>query len=268
MKRKIITAISIACLICLAYVLINSKISQYEGKTAHISIDDVEISMRNLANQYYTSIFDEPFFAFLQELHRDYGTRFSLYIYKEAKDYDIARFPYRFKSEFAENADWLKFGFHAIRPHFDESITSQIDSFSLYNQVDSCISAFAGEQSKTHILRLHYFYATPAERTLISHSGGVILLTADHSDRRSYSLSDMQLNVLRKGSCQDNELHYLATDLRIENMTIPDYDLRIHNENDTLAVFTHEWALASRLNKAKFIRTLQILKNNNITYIN
>ncbi len=51
-------------------------------------------------------------------------------------------------------------------------------------------------------------------------------------------------------------------------MTIPDYDLRVHQENDTLVIFTHEWALASRINRMKLIRTLQILENNKVKYIN
>lgn len=251
------------------YIIINPKISQYQGRTAHISIDDVEISMRNLSNQNYGSIFDDPFFAFLQELHDNYGLKVTLYIYKEARDYDITLFPIKYKCEFANNADWLKLGFHAIRPKFNEAITANYDTFSnAYRQVDSCITAFAGESSKSHILRFHYFFATPAERTLISQSGGVILLAADNPDRRSYSLSDDQLNLLKNGSYHDNELHYLATDLRIENMTIPDYELRTHQENDTLVIFTHEWALTSRINRMRLIRTLQILENNKVSYIN
>lgn len=173
MIRKFLITIVGILLTYIIYAMINPKISQYQGRTAHISIDDVEISMRNLSNQNYGSIFDEPFFAFLQQLHTDYGLKISLYIYKEAKDYDITSFPVKYKREFANNADWLKFGFHAIRPQFNEEITANLDTFATaYRQVDSCITVFAGEASKSHILRLHYFFATPAEKTLISQSGG------------------------------------------------------------------------------------------------
>lgn len=174
MIRKFLIAIVGILVLCITwYTIINPKISQYKGRTVHISIDDVEISMRNLSNQNYSSIFDEPLFAFLYELHKDYGLKISLYIYKEAKDYDITSFPVKYKREFANNADWLKLGFHAIRPEFNEEITANLDLFSTaYRLVDSCIYRFAGEASKSRMLRLHYFFATPAERTLISQWGG------------------------------------------------------------------------------------------------
>ena len=173
MIRKLIIALVGTLAICIMCTMINPMISQYKGRAVHISIDDVEVSMRNLSNQKYRSIFDEPFFAFLQKLHKEYSLKISLYIYKEAKGYDITSFPTKYKREFANNADWLKFGFHAIRPQFNEEITANLDTFSTaYRQVDSCITTFAGETSKSHILRLHYFFATPAERTLISKSGG------------------------------------------------------------------------------------------------
>lgn len=269
MIRKLLIVPVGILILWIIYTLFNPKIDQYKGRTVHLSIDDVEVSMRNLSKHNYGSIFDEPFFAYLQQLHKDYGIKISLYIYKEADNYDIKNFPAKYKREFANNADWLKFGFHAIRPHFNEEITANLDTFlTAYRQVDSCITVFAGESSKSQILRLHYFFATPEERTLISRMGGAILLTADNPGRRSYSLSDNQLNALRKGSYNDNELHYLATDLRIENMTIPDYNLRAHQENDTLVIFTHEWALKSRTNRLKLTRTLQILENNKVNYIN
>ncbi len=173
MIRKFLIILVGILLAYIIYAMINPKISQYQGRTAHISIDDVEISIRNLSNQNYGSIFDEPFFAFLQELHDNYDLKITLYIYKEARDYDITKFPIKYKRELANNADWLKFGFHAIRPQFNEAITANYDTFSTaYRQVDSCITAFASESSKSHILRLHYFFATSAERALISQLGG------------------------------------------------------------------------------------------------
>ena len=47
----------------------------------HISFDDVASCISNLSKNSYASLFDEPFFGWLKNLHDTYGAKFSLYIY-------------------------------------------------------------------------------------------------------------------------------------------------------------------------------------------
>jgi len=80
-----------------------------ENRYIHLSFDDVSLCFRNLSSKNCTSLFDEPFFARLKQLHDEYGARFSLYTYNSV----LNTAPSTFKNEFADNSDWLKLGFHS-----------------------------------------------------------------------------------------------------------------------------------------------------------
>ncbi len=80
-----------------------------DSKYVHISIDDVTNSLLRLKNTEYTSLYDEPFFAWLKTLHDTYGAKFSLYTYVNV----LEHVPDTYKDDFAEAKDWLKIGLHA-----------------------------------------------------------------------------------------------------------------------------------------------------------
>lgn len=80
-----------------------------DSKYMHISFDDVSHSLLRLKNESYTSIYDEPFFAWLKTLHDTYGAKFSIYTYLNT----LKEVPDTFKEDFAEAKDWLKIGLHA-----------------------------------------------------------------------------------------------------------------------------------------------------------
>lgn len=173
--RKAIVSFILAIVIISVWVVVPFPIHKIENRCAHISIDDVEVCMKHLANdsQKYESLFEEPFFHLLQTLHSSFGAKFTLYIYAEANNYDIADIPLKFKNEFIANAEWLKFGFHAIRPQYNITVTANTDSFiTAFNKVNRHIIRFGDSLSLSHILRLHYFYATVEERVRIAIGGG------------------------------------------------------------------------------------------------
>lgn len=223
---------------------------------------------KNVAS--YESIFQQPFFHYLQNLHNEYGVRFTLYIYAESEDYSIEKFPVKFRKELQQNSDWLKFGFHSIRPNFSQPTISNSDSFRIaYTRVVENIKRFAGNENMSNCLRLHYFYASKDEIVFLKSNGITTLLAADDPERHSYSLSQKAQEELRSGSYSDSIMRFLATDMRIEKQSISPYnDLYQHSENDTLVIFTHEWALYRRFIKYKFWRTLQILYNSDANFIN
>lgn len=239
---------------------------KYSSVPVHVSIDDVELCMKDVASNEssYSSIFHQPFFGELRELHDDFGARFTLYIYAESTDFQIEDVPAKYRNELSANADWLQFGFHAIRPSFSKTETSNLDSFSsAFQRVSQAIERFAGDGSKSSCLRLHYYYATPEERAFLANNGVKMLLTADNPGRESYSLSR------HDSSFSDSAMRYLATDMRVENMgPFPFIDLARHDECDTLVLFTHEWALDSKMARLKFRRILHLLTNSNAIFIN
>lgn len=242
-------------------------LTKFNKTPVHLSIDDVEMCLKELScdSAKYTSVYDQPFFAYLKQMHDSYGAKFTLYVYLESGDWKIDDMPVRYRQELITNSNWLKFGFHSIRPVFSQHEIANIDSFSqAYRRVCDGIERFAGSESLTKILRLHYFFATRAECDYLKNKGVNTLLTADDPNRESYSIVPNH-----RRSYGFKGINYLATDYRIENGSLsPWYDLYEHAENDTLAIFTHEWALLNRVNRYKLNSAIRILSNSGAQFVN
>ena len=255
---------------CVVTVYFTPPISDsYEGRAVHLSFDDVDIAMRQLTEDStkYCSIFDHPFFRYLLYLHESYDAKMTLYIYSENKDYSVSDFPNCYKPEFEQNADWLKLGFHAIRPNHSEVETSQLERFAVaYEKTESSIVRFAGKDCMSHTLRLHYWQCTEEERAFLAQHGVRTLLTCDDT-RQSYALPIEVCSLLQEqGHWADDELRYLRTDFRTEHIKwSPWLALLNHTENDTIVIFTHEWAL-TRSNKRVLERMLHILQQHHVYY--
>ncbi len=81
------------------------------------SVDDNIYFLRDIYQHGYRSIFDCHYLKGLRELNRKYGTKYTVNIYY-LDDYTdsgfrLSQFPDRYKSEWKDNADWLRLTFHA-----------------------------------------------------------------------------------------------------------------------------------------------------------
>lgn len=83
----------------------------------HMSFDDAYLVFKDLTEnaKTYASIFENNFLAWLKKMHETYGVKFSLYcFYTDTSDgWTMDDATTAFAAEFKENADWLRFGFHA-----------------------------------------------------------------------------------------------------------------------------------------------------------
>lgn len=82
------------------------------------SIDDNSFWLRDVWQNEYASLFDCFYLGILQKLNKDYGAKFTLNIYSKTDDnpahpFELTQFPEKYKSEFADNANWLVLAFHA-----------------------------------------------------------------------------------------------------------------------------------------------------------
>ncbi len=80
------------------------------------AVDDCSFFLRDLAARRPRSLFDGgPFLPALRGLHQEYGTRFVLNLFFQTPeaDFSLDRFPAQYRSEWADNADWLRLSFHA-----------------------------------------------------------------------------------------------------------------------------------------------------------
>ena len=92
-------------------------------KMIHFSFDDTISSLRDLTEKSdtYSSVFQQPFFKTLKELHDTYGAVFSCYCFNQilnstdsaVVDFSLEDVTDAYADEFTANAHWLKFGFHS-----------------------------------------------------------------------------------------------------------------------------------------------------------
>ncbi|OGV69406.1 MAG: hypothetical protein A2283_11235 [Lentisphaerae bacterium RIFOXYA12_FULL_48_11] len=78
-------------------------------------IDDHSFFFRDILQKNYKSLFDCFYLGQLRELNRRYQTKFNLNCFNSTpeRDFNLSMFPDKYKSEFEDNADWLRLAFHA-----------------------------------------------------------------------------------------------------------------------------------------------------------
>ncbi len=128
------------------------------------SIDDNSFFLRDIAEKKYKSLFDSFYLAMLRDMHRKYGAKFVLNIYyTTADEFDLTKFPDRYKSEWIDNATWLSLSFHAHandppRPYQDAPPEQLIAD---WDKVAAEIRRFAGEATYSVPTVIHYAMVRP-----------------------------------------------------------------------------------------------------------
>ncbi len=145
-------------------------------KTYRVGVDDVIWCLENIYNHQdeYTSIFDDPFLAMYKELHQKYRCHIHMHIYYETVDgkFNLTMFPDKYKEEFKENSDWLRFSFHSLRDLPDSPYkTAPYDLVMKEGRmVEKEILRFAGPEVMDHVTSQHWansnIYGTRAFRAL------------------------------------------------------------------------------------------------------
>ncbi len=102
----------------------------------HFSFDDGYKCFDNLKNNTYDSLFDEPFFGWMKEMHDEYGAIFSVYAFNE----NLAAFAAsanatKYQSEFQAAKDWLKIGLHS--PLNDQNANFGTDKGTTYSTIEA-----------------------------------------------------------------------------------------------------------------------------------
>lgn len=269
-KYKKIFKWFVLLVIVLMSVLLTIPGFYYKGKTVHLSFDDCYVCLKELSsdNTKYNSVFEQPFFADLKDMHEATGAKFTLYVYEEVNGFDITQLPDKYVKELNVNSDWLKIGYHAKNPTITKDSIAIYKVFTeSFSKVDSVLTSKSLLKGMSSTIRLHFFYATQEETEYLRSHGVKTLLSAD-DDRVSYSLSEkenkslMQAEVLTK-----KKMKYVSTDLRIERDNII-LGLWKNLNDEELVVFTHEWAYSKPIIKWKYKTMIKLLSLYNCVFIN
>lgn len=145
-------------------------------KTYRLGIDDVIWCLENIYKHQedYNSIFDDPYLGMYRELHEKYGCHVHMHIYYQTDDgtFNLSMFPDKYRNEFGENANWLRFTFHALanlpdNPYRNASYDQVVEEGRM---VEKEILRFAGPEVMSEVTSQHWssskIYGTRAFRAL------------------------------------------------------------------------------------------------------
>ena len=135
-------------------------------KRYHIYIDDHIFTFTDLAKERPARAFDHHYLRDLKAINQRYGTKFTLncFYHNAHQEFLLKDMPDIWKSEFEDNAGWLKFSFHAYsefpdRPYAEASAEELAEDWDL---VQNEIERFAGKAAYTPPLVLHWANIHPA----------------------------------------------------------------------------------------------------------
>ncbi len=78
-------------------------------------IDDHSFFFRDILQKGHKSIFDCFYLEKLRQLHREFGAKINLNCFNTTpeRDFQLSMFPDKYRSEFEDNAHWLRLAFHS-----------------------------------------------------------------------------------------------------------------------------------------------------------
>lgn len=194
-----------------------------QNNFAHISFDDMDAPFAWLAANYasISSIFQESFFALLLRLHNDTGAVFTLNCFLSGLT-SLANAGNKFATEFRNNANWLKFSFHAYGSGVvydpDDTTHTYRDAEADYQTFVNNIIAITGGVVNIHqVARLGYYKGALADVLKIRNQsmGAYGFLCAD-DNRASYYLSSEICTLIKsQGHWFDaqNQLYFVSTNV-------------------------------------------------------
>ena len=221
----------------------------------HFSFDDVSSSMKNLKNNSYDSLFDEPFLGRLKEYHDEYGAKFSLYVFADSLQNQTTAY----QEEFKANSDWLKIGLHADYGGMNYSSFTYKDAVTSWTNFGANVLTLTGGLDCVDVVsRLHNFAGSEAALNAMCDYGAKGFLSADDS-RSSYYLDSTANTYLKNNDYikdSSNGLLFLKTDFRCEwiatssgssthdnmydELTYRNNLEKYENAYESIIVFTHE----------------------------
>lgn len=129
-----------------------------------LSIDDNIWFLRDIHQNAgkYRSIFDNPYLAFLKEVHDRFKTKIHLNLFYQTDGFTLSQLSDEFKNEWRAQSDWLRLSFHALQEFPDKPYRK-----AGYDEVKkdcdlvmSEISRFAGKELMGPVTTLHWGEST------------------------------------------------------------------------------------------------------------
>jgi hypothetical protein len=226
-------------------------------KRYRFGIDDNIFCLREIAQKDYRSLFDCFYFEKLRDLHTRFGSCFVLNLYYTADGWDLRQFPDRYRSQWKDNAHWLRLAFHA---HADEPADAYVNAPVEKLQADlermaAEIRRFAGPESYIPPAWIHWGVGPQAWKALYDHGSRVICGYFRKSSRKgekwlvSYGMDDERAEWLSHHDLlkdYSSGLMFSRLDLRVDStpldQIVPTLETAVADprQAEIIELLTHE----------------------------
>lgn len=208
-----------------------------EKLRVHFSIDDVLMTLRWAYRNKPASIFDMRFFSVLEEWHKKYGIKVTLYMFfSDGLDFDISMFQERYINELKNQKDWLKVAYHGI---YSDKYVENADRFKFemleFNKV-------WGMDMLSQTVRLHGWQSPISINKLRNYSCINQLLCPYEMRDCVYDLTNQEIDrVLKEKLIRKNSVIYRKTDILCDFCkNVKELERQIIMDKDVY-LFVHEW---------------------------
>ena len=135
-----------------------------KGKNASFFIDDAIWFLRDITRKRPRRLFDSDFLKPLKEAHDRFGLKLQINLFYRTDffygmdEFTLADVTDAYKSEWQDNRDWLKLGFHSLQefPDYPWVNIDYADVKKLFGMIKDNIDRFAGEGVFTTALVPHW----------------------------------------------------------------------------------------------------------------
>ena len=211
------------------------------------TIDDNIRFLKEITEENMNSIFDHPYSALLRRLHERFGIKIQLNLFYRMAGFDLSQVSDRHKSEWQENADWLKLSFHSDRENsFPYQNSGYDEVFQDCRAVHNEILRFASAASLAETTTVHYCQTTLDGTKALYDNGvkGLLGLFGSHEKpSTSYSLNDAMASEIRGGKILTRDgIAYAAIDMIVNTVKLDAITPTLTPllSRETLRVMIHE----------------------------
>jgi len=136
-------------------------------------VDDNSFFTRDICQKNYKSLFESPYLGMFRQFRKRYGVKVVLNLFYSTpeEDFNLGQLSDKYKSEWQDNAHWLKLAFHARNesPNHPFLVRTPQQLAADIDLIEAEIKRFAGEGVYTRMALLHWGTIRPESlRVLIA----------------------------------------------------------------------------------------------------
>ena len=203
--------------------------------------------MKEITENNYQSIFDHPYLAMYQRLHREFDLKIQLNLFYRMESFDLSLMSNAYYNEWKENSDWLKLSFHSERENYKPYESSDYDEvYEDCRRVHEQIIRFASPDALANTTTIHYCLLTEDGLKAMKDNGvcGLLGLFGDiEKPCTSYGIEESKAEKIRNGEVlKIGGISFASVDIVLNQFGIEEITeqlARISNRN-FVKVMIHE----------------------------